>query len=48
MAPWIWRCTGGKMEIAPDRSMEIKRVNEKPHHITHYLHLMLLCESCLC
>jgi hypothetical protein len=48
MAPWTWCHTNGKMEIMPDRSMEIKRVDEEPYHITQYLHLMLLCESCLC
>jgi hypothetical protein len=48
MAPWMWRRTGGKMEIMPERFMEIKRVNEEPYHITQYLYLMLLCISCLC
>jgi hypothetical protein len=24
------------MEIAPDRSMEIKRIDEGPYHITHW------------
>jgi hypothetical protein len=47
MAPWSWHCTGGKMEIMPDRSMEINSIDEEPYHITHYLHLMLLRESCL-
>jgi hypothetical protein len=45
MAPWTWRHTGARMEIMPEGSMEIKRVDEEPYHITHYLHLMLLCES---
>jgi hypothetical protein len=48
MALWTWRRTGGKMEIAPDCLMEIKRVDEEPYHIMYYLHLMLLYESCLC
>jgi hypothetical protein len=47
MAPWTWRHTGAKMEIMPEGLMEIKHVNEEPYHITHYLHLMLLCESYL-
>jgi hypothetical protein len=25
----------GKMEITPERSMEIKRVDEEPYHIAH-------------
>jgi hypothetical protein len=29
MVPWTWRHTGGRMEIMPDRSMVIKRVNEE-------------------
>jgi hypothetical protein len=29
MAPWTWRCTGGRMEIMPDRSMEIKHIDEE-------------------
>jgi hypothetical protein len=29
MVPWTWRHTGGRMEIMPDRSMEIKRVDEE-------------------
>jgi hypothetical protein len=29
MAPWTWRRTGGRMEIMPDRSMEIKHVDEE-------------------
>jgi hypothetical protein len=29
MVPWTWRRTGGRMEIMPDRSMVIKRVNKK-------------------
>jgi hypothetical protein len=48
MAPWTWRHTGARMEIMPEGSMEIKRIDEEPYHITHYLHLMLLCESYSC
>jgi hypothetical protein len=56
MAPWTWRHTDARMEIMPDGSMEImpegsmeiKHVDEVPYHITHYLNLMLLCESYLC
>jgi hypothetical protein len=40
IAPWAWCHTGGNMEIMPDRSMEIKRVDEESYHITQYLHLM--------
>jgi hypothetical protein len=29
MVPWTWRRTGGRMEIMPDHSMEIKRVDEE-------------------
>jgi hypothetical protein len=47
MAQWTWRRAGGKMEIMPDRSMEIKRIDEEPYHITQYSHLMLLCKSWL-
>ena len=36
-ASWTWRCTGGKMEITPKCSMEIKHEDEEPYHITHML-----------
>jgi hypothetical protein len=45
MAPWTWRHTGARMEIMPEGSTEIKCVDEEPYYITHYLHLMLLCDS---
>jgi hypothetical protein len=48
VAPWIWRRTGESMEIMPERSMVMKRIDEEPYHITHYLHLMSLCDSYLC
>jgi hypothetical protein len=30
MVPWTLRRIDGRMEIMPDRSMEIKRVDEEP------------------
>jgi hypothetical protein len=48
MTPWTWRCTGGQ---DGDRagSLDGDQVHRKePYHITHYLYLMLLCESYLC
>jgi hypothetical protein len=30
MAPWTWRHIGARMEIMPEGSMEIKRVDEEP------------------
>jgi hypothetical protein len=29
MVPWTWHRTGGRMSIMPDRSMEIKRIDEE-------------------
>jgi hypothetical protein len=37
IAPWTWRHTVDKMEITPDRSMEIKHVDEEPYHIMDLL-----------
>jgi hypothetical protein len=48
MASRTWRHTGAMMEIMSEGSMEIKHLSEEPYHITHYLYLMLLCDSYLC
>jgi hypothetical protein len=29
MAPWTWRRIGGRMEIMPEHSMEIKHIDEE-------------------
>jgi hypothetical protein len=38
VALWTWRHTGERMEIIPERSMEIKRVDEELDHIMQYLY----------
>jgi hypothetical protein len=47
MVPWTWHRTGGRMEIMPDRSMEIKRVDEETISY-HALFTFDVIDSYLC
>jgi hypothetical protein len=47
-APWNWCHTGGRMKIMLEARWRSSTSMNKPYHITHYLHLMLLCDSYLC